>query len=163
MRYVTAFDRAVQKAEVALAILTMTGVVGLLSAQVFFRYVLQDPIFFAEEVALVFLIIATFAGLSLIVAERRMIGVDLVGPQLSPENRARLGMFVQLLLVAICGALAFFALNYVLTPWVWFERFATIPLPRAYLYCIVAAELCFMTMHQLVHVLDASPTREAEL
>ncbi|MEM8841262.1 MAG: TRAP transporter small permease subunit [Pseudomonadota bacterium] len=154
MRLLHLIDKALRAAELTLAILAMLGVVTILAAQVFFRYVLRDPIFFAEEVALILLIIATFTGLSLLVAEQRLIGIDLVGPQLSAPARRRLVKGLQLLVAAICGCLAVFAIGYVATPWVWFERFATVPLPRASLYTLVAVELCFATFHQIMIVLS---------
>ncbi|MEM1272373.1 MAG: TRAP transporter small permease subunit [Pseudomonadota bacterium] len=163
MRFLTWIDGAVRRLELALAVAAMLGVVTILSAQVFFRYVLLDPIFFAEEVALLLLIIATFAGLSLLVAEECLIGIDLVGPKLSPAARARLDLGMKLLTALISGALAVFAVSYVITPWVWFERFATVPLPRASLYTLVAIELCLATFHQVVLILKGvfDPTSQA--
>ncbi|MEM9211413.1 MAG: TRAP transporter small permease subunit [Pseudomonadota bacterium] len=154
MWLLNSIDRILRTAELVLAILAMLGVVSILTAQVFFRYVLQNPIFFAEEVALILLIIATFAGLSLLVSEERLIGIDLVGPRLSVVGRRRLVKGLQILVAATSGCLAVFAVGYISTPWVWFERFATVPLPRASLYTIVAIELCFATFHQIVIVLS---------
>ena len=60
MRPILWIDTNLRRLELVLTVAAMLGVVGILTAQVLFRYVRKDPIFFAEEVALILLIIATF-------------------------------------------------------------------------------------------------------
>lgn len=155
MRLLNKINLFIQKAELTLAILAMSGVVGILTAQVFFRYILQSPIFFAEEVALILMVIATFAGLSLLVAEDRLIGIDMLGPHFSKIGHQRLVLFVRLLVALVSGFFAFCAIKYISTPWIWFERFATIPIARASLYSIVTVELCLIVFHQAILALNS--------
>ncbi|MGO4852386.1 TRAP transporter small permease [Phaeovulum sp. W22_SRMD_FR3] len=162
MKIPKAIDRALMRLELIVALAAMTGVVLLLSAQVFCRYLLQSPLFFAEEVALLLLIIATFIGLSLLVAEDKLIGIDLLGSIMSPRGHAWVAWAMRAAVALLAGSLAFYALRYVSTPWVWNERFATVPLPRAGLYAIVAFELCVMVFHQLMRLCDSFPPARRE-
>lgn len=119
-----------------------------------------SPLFFAEEVALLLLIIATFIGLSLLVAEDKLIGIDvLVGGVTSVKGHAWVAWVMRGTVALLAAYLAYCALRYVSTPWVWNERFATVPLPRAGLYCIVAFELCVMMFHQRMRLFETFPRR----
>lgn len=159
IRILTLIDGGLQRVELMLAIFAMLGVIIILTAQVLFRYVLQNPIFFAEEVALILLIIATFTGLSLLVAKEQLVGIELIGPKLSTNSHMHLNMGIKIFTTLTSGVLAILAIKYITTPWVWFERFATVPLPRASLYTIIAIELCLATFHQFVLIFKSMGQR----
>ncbi len=163
MELIRSIDRAIVRLELCVALVAMSGVVVILSLQVFFRYVLQSPLFYAEELALALLIVATFAGLSLAVGENRLIGVALFDAVLSSNARAWMAWGMCAAGIAVTGALAVYGYRYIAVPWVWNERFATLPLPRAALYSFVTAELFAMTFHQLVRLLDTMPARKPEV
>lgn len=157
MRILLLADRLVARLELLLAIAAMTGLVLILVAQVVFRYVLAAPLFFAEEVALLLLIVASFAGLSLLVAHRRLVAVDMVGTYVAPSLHRWIQWLTGLVVLATGGLLAWYALLYLSVPWVWFERSATLPMPRAALYCVVAAELVALCFHQAVQSIAGFP------
>ena len=143
-------DRAIAQVERTVALLAMAGVVGLLVGQVFFRYVLLSPLFFAEEVALLLLIVATFTGLSLLVHERRLVTVDLVGPWLGAGGQVALRRAMGVIVLFLGIAMTAFAIRYVATPWVWAERSATLAMPRAVIQVFFAVEMVFLSLHQAV-------------
>ncbi|WP_417711765.1 TRAP transporter small permease [Roseibium aggregatum] len=159
MTFIRFLDRLLFRLELAVSVLAMTGLVVLLIAQVICRYLLQSPLFFAEEAALVLMIVATFAGFSMMVAEGRLITIDLFGGRVSARTHAGIGWAMRLAVLGLAAALAAFSIRYLTVPWVWAERSATLGLPRAQLYAIVTAELCFLVFHQSVQLVDTWPAR----
>jgi TRAP-type C4-dicarboxylate transport system permease small subunit len=128
----------------------MIGLTGLLVAQVIFRYVLGAPLFFAEEVALLLLIVASFTGLSLLVFERRMVAVELLGQMLGARGQATLRWLMAALVLVLAVALASFAWRYISVPWVWSEHSATFPMPRAVIQLYFAVQMILLSMHQAI-------------
>jgi|GEM_PF-7057568 TRAP-type C4-dicarboxylate transport system, small permease component len=160
MKILKGLDWLLAKLELTIAVLAMTGVAVILIAQVIFRYGLQSPLFFAEELALVLMIVATFAGFSLMVAEGRLITIDLFGGRVSPTTHARIAWAMRVVVFVLGTLLAAFSIRALSVPWVWVERSATLGLPRALLYTIVTAELCCLVFHQLVQILETWPSRK---
>ncbi len=143
-------DNMVGEAELWTGMLAMAGVVLLLMAQVFYRYLLKAPLFFAEEVALLLMIVATFCGLSLLVKRRRLVSVDLLAPLLPPAAVSGLKRLTDMVVVIVSAIIAWTAFSYVSTPWVWSELSPTLGIPRAYIYVLFGVEMAFVALHQLV-------------
>ncbi|MFN3634240.1 MAG: TRAP transporter small permease [Rhizobium rhizophilum] len=162
MKLLRTIDKVFWRLELVVAIAAMSGVVAILIAQVIWRYILQSPLFFAEELALVLMIIATFTGFSLMVAENRLIAIDMFGARLSDAKRRWISWFMRLVVLVLAAALAVFSVQYLAVPWVWMETSATLGLPRAYLYVIVTAELCILSFHQIVELTLSWPGRASE-
>lgn len=162
MKLMNTLDKMLWRLELAVAIAAMTGVVAILIAQVFWRYVLTSPIFFAEELALVLMIVATFTGFSLMVAEKRLIAIDMFGTRLSENKRQWIAWFMRLVVLVLAATLAVFSIQYLAVPWVWMETSATLGLPRAYLYVIVTVELCILSFHQIIELTQSWPGRAAQ-
>ena len=150
-------DRWLARFELGLAVCAMTSLVVLLIAQVIFRYLLQSPLFFAEEVALLLLAIATFCGLSLLVFEGKLISVTFAALWLSKKADRWLRWAMQIMVLALALSLVVFAWRYLSVPWVWNERSATINLPRALIYAAVALEMVFLAFHQAVRCVQHVP------
>ncbi len=147
-------DGWIARIERLVALLAMSALVGILVAQVFFRYVLSSPLFFAEEVALLLLIVATFCGLSLLVFERKLVSVDLIGSLLPGRQGRLLRVAVGVLVLILAMALTVVAIRYVATPWVWSERSATVPMPRAVIQVFFAVEMTILSFHQFLALFD---------
>ncbi|WP_434287327.1 TRAP transporter small permease [Celeribacter sp. SCSIO 80788] len=152
MRFLVSVDKVLVRLELVLAVVAMTGVAAILIAQVLFRYVLQSPLFFAEELALILMIVATFAGFSLMVADGRLVTIDIFGGKVAPITHARIAWAMRVVVLVLGVLLAWFSIRYLMVPWVWIERSATLGVPRAALYAIVTAELCFLVLHQCVQL-----------
>lgn len=143
-------DRLMAAIEKIVALLAMIGLAGLLVAQVFCRYILGAPLFFAEEVALLLLIVATFTGLSMLVYERRMVAVELIAPLMGPRGQAVLRWLMGALVLVLAVALAVYAWRYISVPWVWSEQSATFPMPRAVIQLYFAVQMILLSFHQAI-------------
>jgi TRAP-type C4-dicarboxylate transport system permease small subunit len=96
------------------------------------------------------LIVASFTGLSLLVFERRMVAVELLGPMLGARGQAALRWLMAALVLVLAVALACFAWRYISVPWVWSEQSATFPMPRAVIQLYFAVQMILLSMHQAI-------------
>ena len=162
MKLLRTIDKTFWRLELGVAIAAMTGVVAILIAQVIWRYILQSPLFFAEELALVLMIVATFTGFSIMVAENRLIAIDMFGTSISDVRRRWISWLMRVVVLLLAVALAVFSAQYLAVPWVWMETSPTLGLPRAYLYVIITVELCILSFHQIVKLTLSCPGRASE-
>ena len=103
------------------------------------------------------MIIATFAGLSLLVAEDKLVSVDILGVFLRPRFHDWTLWAMRVSVLLISALLVHYAVRYITTPWVWIERSATLGMPRATLYTVVVFELMGLAFHQMVQVINSRP------
>jgi TRAP-type C4-dicarboxylate transport system permease small subunit len=146
-------DRAIARCEWLIMVAAFAVMVIVLMAQVMFRYALAAPLFWAEEVALILMIIMTFTGLSLLVRDKQLVSVDLVGQYLDRRASAALQRFVGVVVLGIALLVAWCATRTVMTPTIWVERSPTIGLPQAVIYAVFAVEAIFLAFHQIIVVL----------
>jgi TRAP-type C4-dicarboxylate transport system permease small subunit len=145
-------DRALARCEWLTMVVAFAVMVMVLMAQVLFRYGLAAPLFWAEEVALILMIIMTFTGLSLLVRDRQLVSVDLLGQYLGGRAASALRRFVGLVVLGIALVMAWYGTRTVMTPTVWVERSPTVSMPQAVIYAVFAAESIFLAFHQIVIV-----------
>jgi TRAP-type C4-dicarboxylate transport system permease small subunit len=146
-------DRAIARCEWLIMVAAFAVMVMVLMAQVLFRYGLAAPLFWAEEVALILMIFMTFSGLSLLVRDKQLVSVDLLGPYLGDRAASALRRFVGLVVLGVALVMAWYATRTAVTPAVWMERSPTVGLPQAVIYAVFAAETIFLAFHQIVIVI----------
>jgi TRAP-type C4-dicarboxylate transport system permease small subunit len=81
-------------------------------AQVFFRFVLNDSLVWAEEFVRYSMLWSVLLGASLVSARREHINVDFLREQLSPAGRQRLDKLNACLVVIFCGCLVWFGIRF---------------------------------------------------
>lgn len=67
--------------EQIVSVMLLTAIVGTMGAQVIWRYVLQSPLSWSEEIARLAMIWLTFIAASFVSAKHQHIAVDLIGDQ----------------------------------------------------------------------------------
>ena len=97
-----ALDAALRRVELTIAALALVMAVGSIAIGVFFRTLLDDPLAWTNELAVLGLVWLTFLGASALFKERGHIAVDAVSPLLPPVARRVLA----LALIALMGASA---------------------------------------------------------
>jgi TRAP-type C4-dicarboxylate transport system permease small subunit len=143
-------DRSIARCEWLIMVAAFAVMIMVLMAQVLFRYGLAAPLFWAEEVALILMIIMTFTGLSLLVRDKQLVSVDLLGPYLGDRAAAALQRFVGLVVLGVALVMASYATRTVMMPTVWVERSPTVGMPQALIYAVFAAEAICLAFHQIV-------------
>jgi TRAP-type C4-dicarboxylate transport system permease small subunit len=144
------FDRAIARCEWLIMVVAFAVMVMVLMAQVLFRYGLAAPLFWAEEVALILMIIMTFSGFSLLVRDKHLVSVDLLGPYLGDRAASPMRRFVGLVVLGVALVMAWYATRTVMMPTVWVERSPTVGMPQAVIYAVFAAEAICLAFHQIV-------------
>jgi TRAP-type C4-dicarboxylate transport system permease small subunit len=146
-------DRAIARCEWSIMVAALAVMVVVLMAQVLFRYGLAAPLFWAEEVALILMIIMTFTGLSLLVRDKQFVSVNVLGPYLGDRAASALRRFVDLVVLGVALVMAWYATRTVMTPTIWVERSPTVGMPQAVIYAVFAAEAIFLAFHQIVTII----------
>jgi TRAP-type C4-dicarboxylate transport system permease small subunit len=143
-------DRAIARCEWLIMVAAFAVMVVVLMAQVLFRYGLAAPLFWAEEIALILMIIMTFTGLSLLVRDKQLVSVDLLGPYLGDRAASALQRVVGVFVLGVALVMAWYATRTIMMPTVWVERSPTVGMPQAVIYAVFAAEAIFLAFHQFV-------------
>ena len=128
----------IREYEDAVAVLVLVSIFIVVVVSVFFRYVLNDSLVWAEEFARFGLVIITFVGTGLGFRKDSHIRVDLVDRLPSPVART-VRLFVLLVSLAVVAFLALQAVR--IMPILANSRSAAMEMPMSWLYAVVAAGL----------------------
>lgn len=142
-------DRAIAHLERSIAILCLIGLSAILIAQIIFRYVFRQPIFWAEEFALSLMVLMTFVGLSLLIHSGKLVALTPLNAYLSRKTKIFISLFVKLVVVFITAFLAYFTFKFISNVYVWAEQSPTLHIPRASYYAMFGVECSFMCLHQI--------------
>lgn len=94
------FGNWLEKIAGSLMVLALVGVITFGAVQVFFRYVLNQPLIGSEEMARLFGVWMTFLGASIAVREGSHIKVELFHQNLKPRARLVVDWIIQLFILA---------------------------------------------------------------
>jgi len=89
------------------------GMAGVIAAQVFWRYVLNDSLFWSEELGRILLVWLTFLGATVAYRQGAHLGVDSLVRHLPPRARAMADALAHLVCLALFAAMAGYGLGYV--------------------------------------------------
>jgi TRAP-type C4-dicarboxylate transport system permease small subunit len=143
-------DRLIARCEWLIMLAALAVTVLVLMAQVLLHYGVAAPFFWAEEVAMILMIVMTFTGLSLLARSRRLVAVDLLGRYLGGGIACFLRRCVGLVVLAVALAVAWYAAHTALAPTASVEWSPTLGMPQAVFHAVFAAETVFLAYHQIV-------------
>lgn len=138
------------------AAIAMAAMAAVISAEVFFRYVLNSSLYFSEELSRFCFIWAGFLGASLALREGRHVGVTLLTDRLPSRARGRtltvagLLTLALLLIVTVTGASVL--------PDQWGQQTATLGFSVFWFYLAVPVGALLMAV-QLLALLCSPPSR----
>lgn len=146
-------DTLISKAEYGLLFLLSALISCILMAQVFMRYLLNSPIFWAEEVTVQGLILLTFYGASYCVYLGVTIKVDIID-QLIPAHALKvLQSATSLVCLLMIGTLCYIATEWITRPEVRVAVSATTGIPKWYNYLLMIAAFYCMAWHFMARLL----------
>lgn len=96
-----------------IVMLSLMVVVGTVVAQVFFRYVLHDPLVGSEDFAKLFFVWMVFLGTAVVTRDRMHIQVDYFVEKLPPKARRIVDLSMQLLILALFLIIFKYALDFI--------------------------------------------------
>ena len=96
---------------------TFATIVSLTIAQVFFRFALDDPLIWSEELVRILVIWMTFVGAAVVCWDGRHLNVDVIFVRLPPAARRVLRRINALLAIGFLGILVWYSLALVEIGW----------------------------------------------
>jgi len=132
----------------------------IMCAQVLFRYFLNQPIFWAEEVALQILIIIAFVGVSYLAYLGNLVRVDVVLQLINKPSHVLLSRFLHLISLTIALLLSYVGTYWVLRPEVGTDISATTQIPLWYNYVILVCSFYCLSFHQLIKVIQPESSQQ---
>lgn len=151
MKYVSNMVASFEK---KLAIILMFAMAVIVAAAVVFRYVFNDPLFWAGEVSIFLLIYITFIGGSLGLKYKTQASVTLLTDYLPEKVNKWIAVFAHIFMLAFMAILLFYCIIWITSPSVAIQRSSAILLPMWIPYAILPVGLLFATIHLLDNLLD---------
>lgn len=122
----------------------------IMISQVILRYFFSSPIFWAEEIAVQFLIFITAFGLSCLAKAKGLISVDFLLIALGDKYSFLLKIINDFLLLILVAFLLYYSWDWVLRADVQMEMSGTTGLPKWYSYASFPIAFSFLCFHQTV-------------
>lgn len=123
------------------------GMALIVAAQVFFRYILNQSLFWSEELARYLMVWLTFLGAGVAYYRRIHPGIDILTKRLSGEQQHRLEIMIH----AVC--LGFFAILVVYgIRFAWFVRLQISPalsIPKWIVFAVIPLSGMILVVHSL--------------
>lgn len=146
-------DRGLATIERGVVIGLTGAIAGVMMSQVVMRYFFSAPIFWAEEISVQMLVIATLFGISLLVHHGQLVSIDFLPRALSGRARHGLLAALGLVMLALFVFVSWLGWVWINGPYVRLELSATTQLPRWYNYAALPVAMSLMAWHQFVAIL----------
>jgi TRAP-type C4-dicarboxylate transport system permease small subunit len=135
------------------------GMALVIGVQVFFRYALNDSLFWSEELGRVLLVWLTFCGASVAYRRGAHIGVDTLVERLGARGRRVAGIAAQA--VALVFFLGMVHGSWRLMPLLGFQTMPALGLGKQIPFAVVPASFAVLAVHALALMLDELAGRRA--
>lgn len=126
----------------------------IMISQVIFRYFFNSPIFWAEEIAVQFLIFITAFGLSCLAKSKGLISVDFLLIALGDKYSFVLKIANDFLFLILVFFLVYYSWDWVLRADTQMEMSGTTNLPKWYTYASFPIAFSLLLFHQIVIFLN---------
>jgi TRAP-type C4-dicarboxylate transport system permease small subunit len=133
-------------------------VVGTVVAQVFFRYILHDPLVGSEDFAKLFFVWMVFFGTAVVTRDRMHIQVDYFVEKLPPKPRQIVDLSMQLLILALFLIILKYAFDFIAVQKGMRSVGLDIPL-AAYSWAVPCGSV-FVIYYLLIHLLRGQKGRK---
>lgn len=139
----------------SLLVFLMAVMVTAVSWQVFSRYILQASSSFTEEIARYLLIWIGILGAAYVAGQQQHLSIDILAPKLSPKNRIRLRMGINLLIIFFCllvlviGGSNLVYLNYLLG-----QTSAALNIPLGAVYTVIPISGVLVIIYKVNELLN---------
>lgn len=143
-------DRAILKIEQILVIVFGLSLTVIMITQVILRYFFHNPLFWAEEISVQFLIFLTFFGNSILTQTKKHVRVNLIEELASERAQEILDVGLNIIFLLVTLFIAYFCWLWILDPYVKNEMSGTLNIPKWYIYSALPIAFSFMCWHQVV-------------
>ncbi len=123
--------------------------------QVFSRYVLQNPSSVTEEIARYLLIWIGLLGAAYASGQQEHLSINILPPKLNPENRIKLMIFINILIIAFCfTVLIIGGGNLVLMNIELGQNSAALHLPLSVVYTVIPISGVLIIIYKLNEIIN---------
>jgi TRAP-type C4-dicarboxylate transport system permease small subunit len=139
----------------SLLVFLMAVMVTAVSWQVFSRYILQSSSSFTEEIARYLLIWIGILGAAFIAGQQQHLSIDILAPKLSPKNRIKLRMGINVVIILFCllvlviGGSNLVYLNYLLG-----QTSAALNIPLGAVYTVIPISGVLVIIYKINEILN---------
>lgn len=140
--------------EKKLAMVLMFAMAIIVTCAVLFRYLLNEPIFWAGEVSIFLLIYITFIGGSLGLKYNSQASVSILIDYMTEKSRRIVSIIGHLFMLLFLAILLFYCFKWISSPNVAVQKSTALLLPMWIPYSILPISLSFATLHLLSNLLD---------
>jgi C4-dicarboxylate transporter DctQ subunit len=151
VKYISDIIASFEKKLAMILMFTMAVVVAL---AVFFRYVLNVPLFWAGEVSIFLLIYITFLGGSLGLKYKTQASVTIVTDNLPEKMKQAVSIVAHIFMLLFMAIILFYSYKWISSPNVFIQKSSAMLLPMWIPYAIIPIGLSFATIHLLSNLLD---------
>ncbi|CAM3676328.1 TRAP transporter small permease [Mesobacillus zeae] len=148
--------------EKKLAIILMFTMAVTVAVAVIFRYVFNEPLFWAGEISIFLLIYTTFIGGSLGLKYKKQASVSIVTDYLPKRMKKIISILGHIFMLVFLGILLFYCFKWITSPTVAFQKSSATLFPMWIPYSILPIGLSFAAIHLLNHLLDMIKESEAQ-
>lgn len=138
-----------------LLVFLMVVMVTAVSWQVFSRYILQASSSYTEEIARYLLIWIGILGAAYVAGQQQHLSIDILAPKLKPENRIKLRMGINILIILFClvvlviGGSNLVYLNYLLG-----QTSAALNIPLGAVYTVIPISGVLVIIYKINELLN---------
>lgn len=149
MKVLNQLSNFIYKIESILAIIFSTTMLLSLSSGVLYRYVLNDPLIWAEEIAIFSLVWLTFIGGSMGIKRQESAAVSILIDRLTGRLRKVLFGVGVLFLIVFLIYILFLSVEWLSSPNIKVQQSNVLEIPMLYAYLSVPVSFLFMTIHSI--------------
>jgi TRAP-type C4-dicarboxylate transport system permease small subunit len=138
--------------ERVVVVILISAVLGLLVAQVYFRYVARNPLLWSDEAARISLIYLTFVGAGLVASSDSHIAMELIDTKLGIRGRKILRVSVNILMILASSLVVYTAIPAIQRAMTQYTT--AMEIRFAYLYGAGALGLSLLILHSVRNVVN---------
>lgn len=147
MKIINKLSDVVYSLEKLLAIILATVLIVALAGGVLFRYVLESPLFWSDELAIFCLIWITFIGGSMGLKQKASPSITIVTDLVSGKVKKILTIISNIILLVFVGYVLYLAINWISMPNILVQTSTAMNMPKIYFYLSIPVSFVFMVIH----------------
>ncbi|WP_025270686.1 TRAP transporter small permease [Hippea sp. KM1] len=136
----------------ALVVLLLVVLSFFMVLSVFYRYVLNNSIYYSSELCRFLLVYITFFGSTVAYKHKAHIGVDVFVEHLPHKAKKSVELFIELSFLLFIVLL--FAVSLKFMPMMWLQKTATLQIPYAYVFLVIPISSSIFSIHIINRIME---------
>ena len=145
-------SNVIESVEKITSILLIAGITSILFFSVIFRYILNDPIYWASEASIFMMAWLTFLGGSLGLKYRSQASITFLVDRLSESKKRLMNITTHIIILISLAVLLYFSYDWILS--LSNQKSSSMRVPMWIPYLSVPVGLTFAFIHLLDHLVD---------